>query len=218
MSSSVYSVMSSSITSDRKNIKTNGSLLHSPTSPPPMLRNDIFQSSTARPIEITNGHIASSSTIDPYQDDAHLYDCPADWAIGTTQQTSDTQLKSNGLTADNPLNVSVYDDSRIYDSPADIFDFAPPVPPHKSEGTKHQPSNSVPNNHDKNAHRSIDSLSSDTTLISSAGSYKTALPELSSTNNEQIKVGKLLYLPALELNVESELAIWMPKFQFSLLQ
>lgn len=197
LSDSIHSMMSSSSSSfgDRCNIKTNGSLIHSPTSPRGACANAVFNynNNSSRITSTSNPTYHTQRSYDQYQDDTHLYDCPADFV--KPEAKTNTAVPAHGLVLSSSMNASVYaDDTRIYDAPAEIMvTVAPPVPSHsrkKSTTNLDRLSNeSVP---ERKAHHSVDSVtSSELTLVSSAESYKTAVPELSTSFTDNTKVRQL---------------------------
>jgi len=90
------------------------------------------------------------------------------------------------------MSKSAYeDDHRIYDDPAEVLTFAPPVPSHSNQESSRKVSssrNSGDSNPERQPHRSMDSSSSELTVVSSACSSNTAAPELPSSFTETVKV------------------------------
>lgn len=183
--------MSSSTSSDRRNIKTNGSLLHSPNSPP-----NSTASAKANIFSYTNSRLSpptftSNKPVDPYQDDAHLYDCPADYDL-KPKETPTNPKNNSDLILNTTMNASIYDDSRIYDSPSDLFEMPPPIPAHKEEmSTSLKQMIKLPSADSSRQQQRPDSSSSELTVISSSGSYKTARELSTSTTPCQLDQRKV---------------------------
>lgn len=174
---------SSSSYSDRKNIKTNGSLIQSPTSPHSGgVGNSVFTYNNNKILSTTNPTYIHTTqpTIDAYKDDERLYDCPAD--IDIRAETSEATT-GKPMVLNSSMTASIYaDDERIYDRPADIIMIPPPVPAHNGSGRKSASSDVS----DASAHRKTDSSSSsDLTVVSSAASFRTAIPELPMSNHAE---------------------------------
>lgn len=179
---------------DHHIIKANGSLLHSPTSPPHSRTEEVFNLSnhSNKVLSTSNPTYTSKSggqSQNAYQDDQHLYDCPADYNI-----LSESKPKAipDCLVLTSPMSKSAYeDDHRIYDDPAEVLTFAPPVPSHSNQESSRKVStsrNSGDSNPERQPHRSMDSSSSELTVVSSACSSNTAAPELPSSFTETVKV------------------------------
>ena len=187
LSDSIHSVMSSSSSShsDRKNIKTNGSLIQSPTSPRSAGGgNSVFNYNNNKILSTTNPtyiHHTTKSSMDAYKDDERLYDCPADLDI-KPQISEATPGKPKVLNTS--MTASVYaDDERIYDRPADIILMPPPVPAHSSSSVRKSASSELS---EASGHRKTDSSSSsELTVVSSAASFRTAVPEILATSHSE---------------------------------
>jgi len=178
--------MSSSFSGDRRRIKTNGSLI--PASPP-----------------------HSGKPSDSHKDDQHLYDCPADIfnlssSVKTPEKQSplkgtDTSLKKNekpspykasekrNLDYSALMSISVYEDDRIYDSPADVMILPPSIPPHSKSPVPREENGRPavpPHQTNRDTQHSADSDNSDLTNVSSTSSFRTAV-ELSSTVEPKVR-------------------------------
>lgn len=188
----IQSVMSSSFT-ERCNIKTNGSLLQSPTSPSRTSGSEVFNyNNNSSKVNDSSHSKASSSRF--YQDDERLYDCPADYDLAAQSKPT---VPAHGVMLSSTMNASVYADDRIYDSPADVMMLPPPVPSHGGlDVSKRSDRHSGDSTGDRRRHhRSVDSSSSsELTVVSSAGSYKTPVLELSSSTYTGVKVRQFLML------------------------
>lgn len=207
---SIHSMMSASYADKKSAATTNGLQHHSPNSSPQTDNGGIFNynnnsgkiTSTSNPTyssSCTPTHSSASTQAynAKYQDDSHLYDCPADYNI---QPAS----KPKPLLSAMVINSSVYaDDDRIYDAPADVMmlpadpvqpppvpshSCTPPVPSHQT----HQNDRSSGESADKQTHRSTDSSSSELTIVSSAASTCKPARELSSSYTEYNKVRQLI--------------------------
>ena len=184
-------VMSASFT-DRRNIKTNGSLIQSPTSP---VRSSIdeafnYNNNSSKAAATSNPTYSHSSDHRLYQDDAHLYDCPADYDI---KGRSAPAVPAHGMVLSSVMNASVYaDDERIYDAPANIMVVPPPIPAHSGLDSTNKSTTdrrSSESGSERRPHHSVDSsTSSELTVVSSVGSFKTAVPELSTSLSSDSKV------------------------------
>lgn len=183
LSDSINSVMSSSSSSysDRKNIKTNGSLIHSPTSPRSGANPSMFSYNNNKITSTSNPtYIQNKTKIDTYQDDERLYDCPADLVITSANKEVVPQATTGQpMVLNSSMTASVYaDDDRIYDSPADIMIIPPPVPAH--QGNEKKLLSSEVTDHSTRQRSTDSSSSSELTVVSSAASYKTAVPDVAS--------------------------------------